>query len=71
MYGRTWVRGMDLVAIERAMSMCDVCPTLTPEERRYAVREMTAARWSAREIAERLGIAERTVTRWIEEDEPR
>jgi hypothetical protein len=68
MYGATWVRGVDLVAVERATSLCGVCPQLTPEEQRYAAQRMTAAERSASEIAGRLGIAERTVTRWRDED---
>jgi DNA-directed RNA polymerase specialized sigma24 family protein len=67
--GATWHRGIDLIAIERAMSRRGRCPALTDEEQRYAVTEMTAAEWSAQEIADRLGIASRTVTRWRQEPE--
>lgn len=62
--GSTWHRGVDLVAVERAMSGRGPCPDLTEDEVRYAVGEMTKASWSAVQIAERLGVAERTVTRW-------
>ncbi len=64
----TWHRGIDLIAVERAMSGRGPCPVLTDEEKRYACREMTGAEMSAREIAERIGVAERTVTRWRDED---
>lgn len=60
----TWKNGIDLIAVERAMSGRGACPELTDEERRYAVTEMTAAGTSAEDIGERLGIAARTVTRW-------
>jgi DNA-directed RNA polymerase specialized sigma24 family protein len=65
--GATWHRGIDLIAIERAMSLRGMCPALTDEEQRYAVEEMTAAEWSAEEIADRLGMSSRTVTRWRKE----
>lgn len=65
--GATWHRGIDLIAVERAMGTEGPCPALTDEELRYAVVEMTAADWSASAIADRLGIASRTVTRWREE----
>lgn len=67
--GATWHRGIDLIAVERAMSRREACPELTEEERRYAERQMTAAEWGAEEIADRLGVAHRTVTRWRKEAE--
>ncbi|MFE0766122.1 helix-turn-helix domain-containing protein [Streptomyces smyrnaeus] len=66
--GSTWHRGIDLIAVERAMSGRGPSPALTEEEKRYACREMTRAEMSAREIAERLGVADRTVSRWRDED---
>ncbi|GGZ23853.1 hypothetical protein GCM10010387_16370 [Streptomyces inusitatus] len=62
--GTTWYRGIDLIAVERAMSRRGVCPPLTDGEQRYAAEEMTKAEWSARDIANRLGISSRTVDRW-------
>jgi hypothetical protein len=64
MPGATWHQGIDLVAVERAMSRRGRCPKLTEEEVLYAVAEMTAAEGGAEEIAERLGLSSRTVTRW-------
>jgi hypothetical protein len=64
MPGATWHQGIDLVAVERAMSRRGRCPELTEEEVLYAVAEMTAAEWGAEEIAERLGLSSRTVSRW-------
>lgn len=71
MYGDTWVRReelVDLMAVERAMCPRWPCPELTTSEQQYAAREMTAAGWSAREIAARLGVTQRTVCRWRIED---
>ena len=65
--GATWDKGIDLVAVERAALCRGACPPLTDEERRRAVKVMTEAGKSAAEIAERLGMAERTVTRWRDE----
>lgn len=67
--GATWHRGVDLVAVERAMSRRGQCPELTEQEQRYAIGVMTDAGWSASEIARRLGISARTVTRWRDEPE--
>ncbi|WP_433859910.1 helix-turn-helix domain-containing protein [Streptomyces kronopolitis] len=64
--GSTWHRGIDLIAVERAVRSWGLCPELTEDEQRYACREMTEAGMSAAVIAERLGIADRTVTRWRE-----
>ncbi len=64
--GSTWHRGIDLIAVERAMSGRGGCPELTDEELRYTADEMTSAGMSAVVIGERLGIAARTVTRWRE-----
>lgn len=40
MYGATWEKGIDLVAVERAASLRGVCPLLRPEEARR-----TVSRW--------------------------
>ncbi|MEC3995240.1 helix-turn-helix domain-containing protein [Actinacidiphila sp. DG2A-62] len=63
----TWDRGIDLVAVERAALCRGVCPQLTDEERRRAVQVMTEAEKDAGEIAARLGMSARTVSRWREE----
>ncbi|MBT2492328.1 helix-turn-helix domain-containing protein [Streptomyces sp. ISL-96] len=61
----TWHKDVDLVAVERVMRGDYPLPELTEVEQRYAVVVMTRdADLGAEEIGERLGIAERTVTRW-------
>jgi transposase-like protein len=65
--GATWDKGIDLVAVERAALCRGVCPPLTDDERRRAVQVMTEAEKGAEEIAERLGISAKTVSRWREE----
>ncbi|MFB8347995.1 helix-turn-helix domain-containing protein [Streptomyces niveus] len=65
--GATWDKGIDLVAVERAALCRGACPQLTDEEQRRAVKVMTEAGKGAAEIAERLGMADRTVTRWRDE----
>lgn len=67
--GATWHRGVDLIAVERALRGVPPIPELTEDEQRHAVTVMTAAEMSARDIAARLGIAARTVTRWRTEAE--
>lgn len=64
----TWHRGIDLVAVKRMVYGMVPRPALTEEEQRYVCRAMSQTDWSAAEIAERLGVAERTVTRWRRED---
>lgn len=65
MYPRpTWRRGIDLIAVERAASREGDCPALTEEEQQHACEVMTQAGWSAQEIAIRLGVCDRTVSRW-------
>jgi AraC-like DNA-binding protein len=66
--GATWERGIDLIAIQRAMTRHWPCPELTEEEQRAAERAMSEAEWSAADIAGRLGVSERTVTRWRGEE---
>lgn len=62
--GATWHRGIDLVAVERAVRGVPPLPTLTEEEAREATLRMTEADLSASVIARRLGVTERTVVRW-------
>ncbi|MEU0275970.1 helix-turn-helix domain-containing protein [Streptomyces sp. NPDC006307] len=65
--GATWYRDVDLIAVERVVRGVPPLPELNDAEQRYAVVVMTRdAGMGAEEIAERLGIAERTVTRWRE-----
>ncbi|MEU5834542.1 helix-turn-helix domain-containing protein [Streptomyces diacarni] len=65
--GATWYRGVDLIAVERIVTGTRPFPALTQDEQRYAVVTMTSARVPVSEIADRLGIAERTVQRWQSE----
>lgn len=67
LYGATWDRGVDLVAVERAALGRGSCPPLTDAEKRRAVAVMTEAGKGADEIAQRLGMTDRTVTRWRRE----
>ncbi|WP_158834990.1 helix-turn-helix domain-containing protein [Streptomyces sp. NRRL S-350] len=62
--GATWHRGVDLVAVRRALSMRGPCPELSEEEQRYAVVEAARTGVPGPAIAERIGVADRTVTRW-------
>ncbi|MDN3056912.1 helix-turn-helix domain containing protein [Streptomyces sp. SRF1] len=62
--GATWHRGVDLIAVERMVRGVLPLPELTEDEQRYAALEMAKQRVSERTIAERLGVAERTVVRW-------
>lgn len=52
---------LDEIAVERAMR--GDCKRIRPVERAEAVRRLTAVGLSAAEIAERLGVTDRTVTR--------
>ncbi|MFC8463359.1 helix-turn-helix domain-containing protein [Streptomyces sp. NPDC057250] len=63
----TWHRDVDLVAVERVASGSWPLPVLTEKEQRYAVVVMTRAGLGESVIAERLGVAERTVDRWRDE----
>ncbi|MFF1834153.1 helix-turn-helix domain-containing protein [Streptomyces sp. NPDC058231] len=62
--GATWHRDVDLIAVERFMGGAPPVPELTEDEQRYAAVLMTQADVGAEEIAQRLGVAARTVTRW-------
>ncbi|MFE4329699.1 helix-turn-helix domain-containing protein [Streptomyces sp. NPDC056831] len=65
--GATWHRDVDLIAVERVIHGLVPLPELTEAEQRYAAVVMTRAGLDAEEIAERLGISDRTVTRWRDE----
>ncbi|WP_327421876.1 hypothetical protein OG763_15170 [Streptomyces sp. NBC_01230] len=62
--GATWHRDVDLIAVERIMRGSLPVPELTEDEQRYAAVVMTQAGVGGEEIALRLGVAARTVTRW-------
>ncbi|WP_433916898.1 helix-turn-helix domain-containing protein [Streptomyces sp. NBC_01744] len=62
--GATWHRDVDLIAVERFMRGVPPVPELTEDEQRYAAVLMTQAGVGGEEIAQRLGVAARTVTRW-------
>lgn len=64
MYGDTWVCGVDLVAVRRAVCDPGPCPDLRPQEQAQAIVDMAAAGQSDLTIAVRLGMSERTVYRW-------
>ncbi|WP_086860337.1 helix-turn-helix domain-containing protein [Streptomyces milbemycinicus] len=61
----TWHRGLDLIAVERVVRGVLPLPELTEGEQRHAAVLMTTdMEMPARAIAARLGVSERTVTRW-------
>lgn len=62
--GTTWRDGMDLVAVHRAASLRGECPALNRAEQREAALVMTLKDMGGVEIAARLGVAARSVTRW-------
>ncbi|WP_371799117.1 hypothetical protein OG963_14950 [Streptomyces sp. NBC_01707] len=62
--GATWHRDVDLIAVERFIRGALPVPELTEDEQRYAAVAMTQAGVGGEEIALRLGVAARTVTRW-------
>ncbi|MFF1467971.1 helix-turn-helix domain-containing protein [Streptomyces mirabilis] len=66
--GATWWRGRDLVAVARAADLAAVLPVLDEEreEPRLAALVMAAVGIGIQETADRLGWAERTVSRWRE-----
>ncbi|GAA2948853.1 hypothetical protein ACFSKR_17730 [Kitasatospora cinereorecta] len=67
MYGDTWDNGVDVNAVERAVSMRGACPPLNEAEQRRAVYVMTKAGRSEGAIRSRLGLSERTVRGWRRE----
>ncbi|MCH0562121.1 helix-turn-helix domain-containing protein [Streptomyces sp. MUM 2J] len=60
----TGVPGMDFLAVERVVNGDLPLPTLNEAEQELAARLMTRAELTANEIAERLRVEPRTVTRW-------
>jgi DNA-binding NarL/FixJ family response regulator len=56
--------GLDLVAVERMVNNHKPVPVLTRPEQILAASHMTRAGLGTREIAARLGVAERTAVRW-------
>ncbi|MFD9903860.1 hypothetical protein [Streptomyces sp. NPDC059063] len=63
--GATWYRGVDLIAVERALTCCAPYPPLTEAEQKYAATAASSA-MPTTELAERIGTSERTVHRWRE-----
>lgn len=64
--GDTWHRGVDRIAVQRVVDGDRPLPVLQPQEQRVAFDLMARAGLSDREIAKRLGMAERTAVRWRE-----
>lgn len=60
----TGVPGIDFLAIERVVNGDLPLPPLNETEQELAARLMTRAELGADEIAERLRVEPRTVTRW-------
>lgn len=60
---------LDLVAIDRYLTGTRPLPPLTDDEQRYAARVMADAGLSARTTGKRLGVAERTIVRWLAKEE--
>ncbi|MEV0735416.1 helix-turn-helix domain-containing protein [Streptomyces sp. NPDC050549] len=60
----TGVPGIDFLAIERVVNADLPLPGLNEPEQELAARLMTRAELGADEIAERLRVEPRTVTRW-------
>ncbi|WP_406321751.1 hypothetical protein [Streptomyces sp. NBC_00519] len=59
----TWVRGVDLVAVDRVLNGTLSHEELRPEELRCAAKRSDA---SARSLAKVLGVSEKTVMQWRE-----
>jgi FixJ family two-component response regulator len=55
---------IDLIAIGRHLADSRPLPELTDAEREFAAQVLTQAGLGFREIAARIGVAERTVNRW-------
>jgi FixJ family two-component response regulator len=55
---------IDLIAIGRHLADSRPLPELTEVEKEFAAQVLTQAGLGAHEIAARLGVAQRTVTRW-------
>lgn len=60
----TGVPGVDFLAVERVVNADLPLPSLNQAEQKLAARLMTHAELGADEIAERLRVEPRTVTRW-------
>jgi hypothetical protein len=60
----TYVRGIDLVAVDRVLDGSLHHSKLSPEERLYAARNSTG---SAKSVGRRLGVTEKTIIRWRED----
>ncbi|MGC9539960.1 hypothetical protein [Streptomyces sp. UG1] len=60
----TGVPGIDFLAVERVVNGDLPLPGLNEAEQELAARLMTRAELSADEIAERLSLEPRTITRW-------
>jgi len=56
--------GVDFMAVERVVNGELPLPELTEVEQEMAARLMTREGYSAQQIAERVGVETRTVTRW-------
>ncbi|MDH2389413.1 helix-turn-helix domain containing protein [Streptomyces sp. HNM0663] len=60
----TGIVGVDFMAVERVVNGGLPTPELNEAEQELAARIMTRAGRPARDIAERVGVETRTVTRW-------
>ncbi|MFI5688628.1 helix-turn-helix domain-containing protein [Streptomyces sp. NPDC051636] len=60
----TGVAGVDFLAVERVVNGDLPLPSLNEAEQELAARLMTRAELAADEIAERLNVEPRTITRW-------
>ncbi|WP_406178099.1 hypothetical protein [Streptomyces canus] len=59
----TWVRGVDVVAVQRVLKGTLPHTELEPQELRYAAKHSME---SARSVAKLLGVTEKTVLNWRE-----
>lgn len=62
--GTTQYRGMDLNAVRRTVAGTHPLPPLSPDETRLAFAWMTTREVPIRDIADRLGVAAKTIERW-------
>ncbi|WP_030672239.1 hypothetical protein [Streptomyces sp. NRRL B-1347] len=68
--GDTWHGGVDLIAVERALTGHPPYPPLTEDEQQYAI-EHAPPGMSKAELARRTGTCERTLYRWRESEVPK
>lgn len=61
---KTWDGGVDLLAVERVVNNDLPIPQLTEAEQELAARLMTREGFGSAEIAGRIGVENRTITRW-------